>query len=257
MKTIAIAVLGAALLAGCSTGGVDTIDASGALRLRVGVAPDLPPYVYRQGREMAGIEAEFAHALGAELKRPVRFVDLNWTDLIPALEGGVIDIIMSGMCVTDSRAQRVAFCKPYLKVGQMVLVRAPDAIRYRYPQVVLMSEARIGVEKDSTADFLVQGGAVDAKRIPYTSLEKAVRDLTRKKIDAFVHDGPVVLTLAAQHKGDGVVAMRGAVTEEYLAWAVRPDDPELMKSVRAIQDRWDRDGTADRIIRDGLPFVGR
>jgi ABC-type amino acid transport substrate-binding protein len=51
------------------------------------------------------------------------FVELAWEELIPALKGDRIDVIMSGMSVTPVRQHRVRFVQPYLRVGQMAIIR--------------------------------------------------------------------------------------------------------------------------------------
>jgi len=43
--------------------------------------------------------------------------------LRPALKGDRIDVIMSGMSVTPVRQHRVSFVQPYLRVGQMAIIR--------------------------------------------------------------------------------------------------------------------------------------
>lgn len=35
-------------------------------------------------------------AAGRELKRPVKFIELDWDELIPALISGRVDVIISG-----------------------------------------------------------------------------------------------------------------------------------------------------------------
>ena len=64
------------------------------------------------------VAREMAKALG------VKFVPLNtaWPSIIPALNLGRFDIIISGMSVTEERKKRVDFADPYMTVGQTVLV---------------------------------------------------------------------------------------------------------------------------------------
>jgi ABC-type amino acid transport substrate-binding protein len=100
--------------------------------MRVGVAPVFPPVIYKEGGKIVGIEADQAQALGAELGRLVKFVELKWEELIPALVDGEIDIIMSDMSVTPARELRIAFAKPYLGISQIPLVRREDAFCYTF-----------------------------------------------------------------------------------------------------------------------------
>src|SRR5882757_559527 len=71
--------------------------------LRVGITPNLPPLAFKQNGKIVGIEADFAQQLGKELGREVKFVVLDWSDQIPDLLDGKIDIIMSGMTITKTR----------------------------------------------------------------------------------------------------------------------------------------------------------
>src|SRR5262245_47052573 len=84
--------------------------------LRVGIAPDYPPIVFKQQGRLTGLEVDCARGLEAELGRHVELVELDWDALIPALESGQIDVIMSGMSITEARARRVRFVSRYLRV---------------------------------------------------------------------------------------------------------------------------------------------
>src|SRR3954453_242320 len=71
--------------------------------LRVGVSPVFPPMIFKQGKELAGVEVELARQFGQETGREVTFVVLPWEDQIEALGEGKIDIIMSSMSITAAR----------------------------------------------------------------------------------------------------------------------------------------------------------
>ena len=80
--------------------------------LRVGVAPDSPPLIYMDKGKLSGIEIAAAESLGKLMDRKIKYVEKPFNDLIPALESGEIDIIMSGMSITEERAKQVNFSKP-------------------------------------------------------------------------------------------------------------------------------------------------
>ena len=78
---------------------------------------------FKQGGELVGLEVEAARELGEQLGRPVEFIEVKWEDQIPALLAGRTDIVMSSMTSTPERRLRVAFSNPYLRVGQMMLIK--------------------------------------------------------------------------------------------------------------------------------------
>jgi polar amino acid transport system substrate-binding protein len=221
--------------------------------LRVGVTPNFPPVIYKEAGKLAGIEVDFANALGEELGRPIKLVEIDWEDQIPALTDGRTDIIMSSMSITRPRELRVAFARPYIAVGQMVLVRRADANKYLmgFPA---RPEGTIGVLKATTGDFLVQQEFSRNKRKEYKTPQEAGKALEKKRIDLFICDSPVVLWLAGMNEIEGLVPVPVFLTQEQLAWAVRKSDAELLGSVNSALEKFQKDGRATAIIKRWIPL---
>jgi polar amino acid transport system substrate-binding protein len=224
-----------------------------AAPLRVGVTPSFPPVIYKEGGKLVGVEVDFAKALGEELGRPIKLVELDWEDQIPGLAEGKTDVIMSSMSITQARSLRVNFCKPYLIVGQTVLVRREDAHKYMmgFPPI---PPGTIGVIKGTTGDFLVQQEFSRTKRKTFTSPRDAAKALEKKKIDLFICDTPVVWWLSGMNESQGLVVVKVYLSSEQLAWAVRKSDPELLASVNNALEKLQKDGRALEIIKRWLPL---
>ena len=227
--------------------------ATDATPLRVGVTASFPPMIYREGGQLVGMEADFANALGEELGRSVKLVEINWEDQIPALVEGRTDIIMSSVSVTRARQLRVAFTKPYLAVGQAVLVRRADANKYLlgFPA---MPQGTIGVLKATTGDFLVQQEFSRSKRKEFKSPQQAAKALGKKQIDLLICDSPIVSWLAGMNEIEGLVAVPILLSEEQLAWAVRKTDSELLQSVNRALEKLQKEGRATAIVKRWLPL---
>ncbi len=220
--------------------------------LRVGITPNLPPLAFKQKGKIVGIEADFARQLGKELGREVKFVVLDWSDQIPKLLDDKIDIIMSGMTVTKEREFRMAFCAPYLRSGQMALVRRDDLQRYAlgFP---MQPHGVIGVEKATAGDFFVQTVFPKAERKTFSNGEQGAKALKKKKIDLFISDAPTIWWLASENEVDGLVSVPILLTTEHLAWAVNKSDVVLLAQANKVLEKWQRDGQASHIIKQWLP----
>jgi len=96
--------------------------------LRIGTSASYPPLTFRQDGELQGVEVDLARAVGEDLKVKTDVVEMPWEELIAALNDNRIDVIMSGMSVTDERSTRVLFTDPYMKIGQMALIRSADLV---------------------------------------------------------------------------------------------------------------------------------
>ena len=216
--------------------------------LRVGVAPEMPPMIFKQGKNIVGVEADLAQVLGRELKRSVTFVELPWPDLIDALEANKIDIVMSSMSITRARQTRAAFSEPYLRVGQMALVRA-DA---RFSPGSQTGQT-IGVMKATTADLLVQQEFPRAKRKYFESGDQAAKALLKKKIDMYISDSTMIWFLAGQHEAEGLVTAPVILSDEMLAWAMRRSDAQLIESVNRALKSMMAKGEVKAVLRRWIP----
>ena len=212
----------------------------------MGVTPRMPPLVFKQGGEYAGLEVDFARSLGAELGRPVRFVEVNWEDLITALLERKIDIIMSGMSITPERQVRIGFASPYLHSGQMALCRAENAATVQVS--LLWGKLRVGYQKGTTGEYFVQRNLNQAIRTGFSEPAEGARSLAKKKIDVFIDDAPVTWWLASENETAGLIVLNSLLTDEYLAWGLRKDDTELLTAANRFIEEAKQDGRLKAMV---------
>jgi ABC-type amino acid transport substrate-binding protein len=240
------------LLAASSACAAEGAAAVSAPALRVGVTASSPPMIIKQGKDVAGLEADFARALGRELGREIQFIEMPWEDLIDALEENKIDIIMSSLSITRARQFRIAFSDPYLHISQMALVRAAD--RYRFaPLSTSMAKQAIGVKKATTGDLLVQQEFPKAKRKYYRSGDDAARALKKGVIELFIDDSTMIWYLAGTYEADGLVVAPMTLSDELLAWGVRRSDAQLLASVNEFLKKFRASGDLDRVLQRWIP----
>ena len=220
--------------------------------LRVGVAPVSPPMIFKEGGKVAGLDADFAQALGKELGRPVRFVELPWENLIDALVEDKIDIIMSSVSVTRPRQFRITFSDPYLRISQMALIRA-DEKRRDSLLAGMLADRTIGVRKGTTGDLLVQQEFPRARRKYYRTDDEAAQALSKGKIDLFIDDSTMIWYLAGTYEAKGLTVLPLALSDEVLAWGMRRSDTPLQQSVAAFLKKARVSGEADQIVRRWIP----
>ncbi len=222
--------------------------------LRIGVTPSAPPLIFYQEGRVAGIEADFADALAQSLGKTPRFVVLAWDDLMPALLEKRIDIIMSGMSVTKLRETRINFTTPYLKAGQMALVRNQDLSLYPSASSIKNTQGRVGFMKGTTGDFLVQKEfQLTTRKIPFTLTKDAVQALIEERIDMVIGDAPVIWWNATAKEPQGLMLIPIFLTEENLAWGVRKDDTQLLESANRFLETWKSSGKLKSTIKQWIP----
>ena len=223
--------------------------------MRVGITANAQPLIYRQGDKIVGLEADLARELAKDLGKSLQFVEYEWEDLIPALMANKIDIIMSGMSITQPRKVRITFAIPYFKSGLMGLIRREDAARYSTGLFALTTSSAIGAIKDTTSDFFVQTNFSSVKAILFPDTKPAVKALIDKRIDMFIYDAPTILYLASENETKGLTALFTLLKEEYLAWGVRKDNIELLESANHFLRTANNDGRLQKTIKYWIPFA--
>jgi polar amino acid transport system substrate-binding protein len=221
----------------------------------VGVAPIYPPFVFKEGDQLAGVEIEFARQLESALGVKVEIQEYLWEDLIPALADKRIDVAMSGISITDRRKHLVAFTEPYLRVGQMALIRAADITRFADAAALNAPEVRIGVHLNTTGQAYARQHLSKAKIKAYTSIDDAIEALRAKEIDVFIHDAPTVWRIRGRErdKYPDLMGRYRLLTDEYLAWAVRKDDDALRARLNGVLAQWEDGGTIEEVLDRWIP----
>lgn len=224
--------------------------------LRVGVSANAPPLIYYRNNAITGLEAEFARKLGEFMGKKVKFVELQWEDQIPALENNQIDIIMSGMSVTQARQYRIAFSNPYLHSGQILLVRLGEKSRFSNGIYSLMNSSHvIGTVKNTTGDLFITKTLNGVKVKSFAKSTDAVKALINRDIDAFVYDAPMVCHYAAVNENNKLTPVMTLATEEYIAWGIRKEDRDLQKQANAFLEELKEQHELPRMIRTWIPYM--
>ncbi len=252
-RTALAMVIGAAA---CTSGPRQAVTAPAANQqmLRVGVSPDAPPVVFRQEGRIVGVEPDLAQALVDQVRRPLALIPMAFDELIPALLGGRIDAIMSGMTVTPARQVRVAFADPYMQSGLLPAARRAEAARYASRDAILRAPANVGVRAGSTAESWAQANLRFGDVVPYPSIGDAARELAQGRLDLIVSDAPQVAWAVSEHAGM-LQVLRVRLTEESIAWGFRPQDVQLRQRANAALATLRADGRLRGILQRWIPFL--
>jgi ABC-type amino acid transport substrate-binding protein len=245
-------VLVAATLSACALGD-GGFGAPGRPPLRVGVSPTYAPVIFENEGEIVGIEADLAKRVGEALGRRIVFERRPFPGLIDALLGGEIDVVMSGVSVTPERAERIRFTEPYMKVGQLALIRSDGIARFGRIHLIRRSGARIGYERGTTGEEFVATRLTRSINFAFDDVESGIRSLRAGRIDYFVHDAPTVWRLAGDPTSRDLQGLYQPLTEEHLAWAVRPDDTKLLALLNTTLAHWKRNGVIEPIVDRWIP----
>jgi polar amino acid transport system substrate-binding protein len=217
--------------------------------IKVGVEANFKPLVFKDGKNLKGIEPELMAKIGNMTGAKMTVTEMAWNDLIPALETGKIDVIMSGMTITEERKKKVNFSYPYIKVGQMAIVNTGNIKDFSSADKIITTNKKVGFIKGTTGDFFVAEKCTKAEKIAFAKTSDGIKSLAEGKIDVFIIDAPVVWEMS----NPKLTPLLEPLTEEYLAWAVRKNDEVLLDTMNKCLEQMKKDGSLDSIEKRWVP----
>ncbi|MFK4785301.1 basic amino acid ABC transporter substrate-binding protein [Fusobacterium sp. MFO224] len=156
----------------------------GMKKIYVGTNAEFKPYEYLEGEKIVGFDIELMEAMAQKLNYDVKWVNMNFSGLLPALQSNKIDVVIAGMAATPERAKAVDFSKPYLAfgTGHAVIVNKESDIATKKE----LSNKEVGVQLGSKQELLAKKEG--AKVVLFDSFSGAILALQQNKIDAVVMD---------------------------------------------------------------------
>ncbi|MCR4825139.1 MAG: ABC transporter permease subunit [Bacteroidales bacterium] len=96
--------------------------------LRVGIEVGQSGLTVMEDEEETGFEPELMRRFADHLERPVRFIEMTGTGMIPALASGRVDALVDAITPTYERGQSVRFSRPYYSCDLHLVVLNPDYV---------------------------------------------------------------------------------------------------------------------------------
>ncbi|MFZ2445358.1 MAG: transporter substrate-binding domain-containing protein [Syntrophobacteraceae bacterium] len=211
-------------------------------KLIVGMEVKFFPFEYAdtQGHPI-GFDVDIASLAAKELGVEIEIRDMEFSGLIPALQGGKIDMIVSGMTRTLARAKTVTFTQPYFETGLCALIsnrKAPDVTDIAQ----LNDTGRILAVKLGTTGDLVAARLFPKARVNRYKEETAcVLEVVAGRADAFLYDRLSIAKHQRQNP-DTTRAILKPFTHEPYAIAIRSGDFDFLTWLNQFLETIKADG---------------
>lgn len=250
MKKILIFVLLlTVVLTGCQPAGEKSVMDKDVLK--VGMELKYPPFETKDADgNPDGASVMLAKKLGEYLGKDVEFVDTPYPSLIPSLETGKIDMIISSMTITEARQEKVDFSDPYTTSQLMMLVYKDSKVQspadLNDPEVIIAS-------KTGTIGALwAQSNAPNAQIMNIDEEATAVLEVAQGKADVFIYD-PLSIIRHHENYPDTTRAVLEPLPNTG-GWgvAVQKEQPELLEKINEFIKKAKEDGTYDEIRKTYL-----
>jgi polar amino acid transport system substrate-binding protein len=196
--------------------------------LVVGTTGAQPPMTAttRDG-DLIGWDVDIARAMADALGVKVRFVRLPFPDLLPALGGGKVDVVLSGMTITPDRNREYAFAGPYYVSGKGLLAKSDRYAALQESKGLNAPGVTVVALKNSTSQQYAEALMPKANRVWVEAYEAGIDMVIAGKADVLVADFPFCALTAFRHRDQGLAAGKSPLTFEPLGIAL-PEDALLI-----------------------------
>lgn len=197
-----------------------------------GIDANFPPFsfVHKSGAP-DGFDVKALDWIAREMKFKLKHQPIDWDVIIPSLTARKIDIIASGMGITDERKKEVSFTVPYWTIKRVLVGKKEATIT---AEQAIADGNRIGVQRGTIEakwidQNLIKKGGRKIELIQYDSAPLAIEDVVNGRIVAAAMDDAPALNAA---KKDPVKILGGfGMADEQFGYAVRKEDTEFLKKV--------------------------
>lgn len=222
----------------------------------VGVEASFPPWAYVEGGEFKGIAIDAMEAIAEQAGIEIEFQDMPFPSLIPALAAEKIDILATGLTVTEERSQNIDFTIPWWETNDVVLVPEDSDLNVF---TAVCCGAKVGVQGGSSQqawmeENVLNSSDIDVELAKYDNYVTAVDDMAIGRISSVIVDD----TSAQEYINAGkAVKMAGKIyIRAPLALAVAKGDPQnilgdLNQGILAIYES----GEWGKIVGEYIPGV--
>lgn len=187
--------------------------------------------------ELVGFDIDMANAMAETMGVQLEFKTMPFDHLIPALEQGKVDVVLSNMTMTVDRNMRVAFAGPYFVSGKCLVTKEQEIARADEPEDLKEADAIIAVVRGTTSENFVKELLPQSKQMPVENVDKGTSMVANGEAIAFLTDFPICLSVMKRYPDSGFQSVVSLLTYEPIGIALPANDPLLTNLARNFIDR--------------------
>ncbi|NRB75406.1 MAG: transporter substrate-binding domain-containing protein [Verrucomicrobiales bacterium] len=233
--------------------------------LVVGMELAYPPFEMRgPDNQPDGISVRMAEGLAESLGKELEIRDVEWSGIIPALQSGKIDLIISSMTQTPEREQAIAFSDGYVTNGLCMLVAKDSPIQS--VDDFVPGETRVAVKMATTGHQWATANLEEIELIKLDEAAACALEVVQGKADVFIYDQISIYQFWKQNE-DKTRPILNPIREETWAVGLRQEDEALKAQVndflKDYREAGKFDELAERYMAEqkaafesmGVPFI--
>lgn len=208
------------------------------------------PYNYLdKDKQYTGFDVDIAKEVAKRLDKKAKFVAQDFSGLIPGLQKGKFDMLVSQVTITDDRKKQVDFTEPYITNEVKAIVK-DDNTTIKSAEDFKGKTIGVGLGTNDEAylrnDLMKKVG--EFKINTYDDVITTLKDLNVGRIDATINN-VFALKPIVEENGYKIKAVGGALKSDKAGIAVKKGQTELVDQLNKALNDMEKDGTYTKIYK--------
>ncbi len=233
------------------TGASGSTGADGKPVLTVAMELAYPPFETKDEAGAAeGLSVDFMQDFADQYGYDLVIENTAWDGLIPSLQTGKADCVISSMTITDERAEVVDFSDPYAMAQLAILANANSGIEKA--EDLNQPGKKVAVKTGSTGDVYATKNLTNAEIVRLADESACVTEVVQGKADGFLYDQ---LTIYRNNQANPDTTSAVFIPfQDAESWgiAVKKGDTELLDQLNEFIVQSKTDGEFDKLTEKYL-----
>jgi len=180
--------------------------------------------------EIIGFDIDIAKYLADGLGVKLEISDYEWDGVFPALFSDKVDIIIAGITILASRANKISFSIPYAETGQALVVNKKKSPNISDWRELDKKGNKIAVVMGYSGEIVAPSFFKKAEIIAYAVETEAGLAVLTGKVNATFNDQPWTATWADKNE-DILYPLNELIVKEKLGIVTKHGKPELLQYI--------------------------
>jgi len=217
--------------------------------LILGTSANMPPMTYTKDGQVVGFDIDMARLMADVMDVRLTIKTLRFADLLPALQRGDVDVVISNLTITPERNKKVAFVGPYLTSGKCLVSKNENLARAAEAEELNRPETRIAVLKGSTSERFVRTLLPKATVTTTEDIASGVQLVIDDQVGALLSEYPICLSTLQSHPDAGFVSVLSLLSYEPIGIALPDNDPLFVNWTENFLTRMDGTNSLEALSR--------
>ncbi|UCG09186.1 MAG: transporter substrate-binding domain-containing protein [Desulfobacterales bacterium] len=216
--------------------------------LVVGTMGNMPPMnMTTKDGEFIGLEIDLAKSIALAMGVKHRFETMPFSELLPALQKGKVDMVLSQMTITPKRNLNVAFVGPYFISGKAFLTKKKTIAEAKQASQLNSPDTKLVAIKGSTSQAFAEDFIPKATLWTAKDYDEAVKMVIDDEVHAMIADYPVCVVSVFRYPEAGLLSVVTPLTYEPIGIAVPAGDPLLVNWLENFMHGLEGSGMLDEL----------